>query len=46
MIMQYWWNDNDRGKPKYSEKTLSNCHFVNHKSQMESSRDQTLPSAT
>jgi hypothetical protein len=26
------WNDIDRGKPKNSEKNLSQCHFVNHKS--------------
>jgi hypothetical protein len=24
------WNDTDRGKPKNSEKTLSQCHFVCH----------------
>jgi len=35
-----------QGETKYWEKALSNCHFVNHKSQMESSRDQTLPSTT
>jgi hypothetical protein len=23
MNMGYWWNITDRGKPKYSEKTLS-----------------------
>jgi len=22
------WNDTDRGKPKYSEKNLFQCHFV------------------
>jgi hypothetical protein len=27
-----WWNDDDRGKPKYSETNLSQCHFVHHKS--------------
>jgi hypothetical protein len=26
------WNDTDRGKPKNSEKNLSQCHFVHHKS--------------
>jgi hypothetical protein len=27
-----WWNDIDRVKPKDSEKNLSQCHFVHHKS--------------
>jgi hypothetical protein len=27
-----WWNDNERGKPKSSEKNLSQYHFVHHKS--------------
>jgi hypothetical protein len=26
------WNDNDRGKPKNSEKNLSQFHFVHQKS--------------
>jgi hypothetical protein len=26
------WNDIDKGKPKNSEKNLSHCHFVHHKS--------------
>jgi hypothetical protein len=26
------WNDADRGKPKDSEKNLSQCNFVYHKS--------------
>jgi hypothetical protein len=29
------WNDIDRGKPKDSEKNLSQCHFVYHKSHMD-----------
>jgi hypothetical protein len=31
------WNDIDRGKPRDSEKNLSQCHFVNHKSHMNCS---------
>jgi hypothetical protein len=31
MLMEHCWNDTDRGKPKYSEKTLSHCYFVHHK---------------
>jgi hypothetical protein len=27
-----WWNDINMGKPKDSEKNLSQCHFVHHKS--------------
>jgi hypothetical protein len=29
------WNDIDRGKSKNSEKNLSQCHFVYHKSHMD-----------
>ena len=29
---QQWWNDTDRGKPKYSEKTPSQRHFARYKS--------------
>jgi hypothetical protein len=29
------WNDTERGKPKSSEKYLSQCHFVHHKSHMD-----------
>jgi hypothetical protein len=29
------WNDMDRGKLKNSEKNLSQCHFVYHKSCMD-----------
>jgi hypothetical protein len=29
------WNDIDRGKPKNSEETLSQCYFIHHKSHME-----------
>jgi hypothetical protein len=32
MSMEHWWHDTDRGKPKYSEKSLFHCHFVHHKS--------------
>jgi hypothetical protein len=27
-----WWNDIDRGMPKYSARNLSRCNFVHHKS--------------
>jgi hypothetical protein len=27
-----WWNDIDRGKSKNSERNLSQCHSVHHKS--------------
>jgi hypothetical protein len=27
-----WWNYDGQGKPKYSEKTWPQCHFVHHKS--------------
>jgi hypothetical protein len=38
MICEYRerrWNDTDRRKPKNLEKTLSECHFVHHKSLMD-----------
>jgi hypothetical protein len=35
MNMEFWWNNTDRGKPKYSEKNLAQCHFVYHKSHFD-----------
>jgi hypothetical protein len=38
MIYEYggpWWNDTDMGKPKNSEKNLSQCHFFHHESHMD-----------
>jgi hypothetical protein len=34
LVMEHRWNEIDRGKPKYSGKNLSQCHFVHHKSHM------------
>jgi hypothetical protein len=30
--MEDRWNELDRGKPKYSGKNMSQCHFVYYKS--------------
>jgi hypothetical protein len=27
-VMEHWWNEIDREKPKYSGKNLSQFHFV------------------
>jgi len=27
MCVVYWWNDTDRGKLRYLEKSLSHCHL-------------------
>jgi hypothetical protein len=32
MSMEQWWHDTDKGKRRYSQKNLSQCHFVHHKS--------------
>jgi hypothetical protein len=29
-VMEHRWNEIDRDKPKYSEKNMSQCHFVHH----------------
>jgi hypothetical protein len=34
-VMEHRWNEIDRGKPKYSGKNLSQCHFVHHKFHMD-----------
>jgi hypothetical protein len=34
-VMEHWWNETDRGKPKCSGKNLSQCHFVHHKPHMD-----------
>ena len=30
-----WWNDSDRGKRRYYEKTPSHCHFLYQNSHMD-----------
>jgi hypothetical protein len=35
ILMEHRWKETDRGKPKYSEKYLSQCHFAHHKSHMD-----------
>ena len=38
-----WWNDNARGKLKFLEKYMSQCHFVHHKSKMDWTAIETRP---
>jgi len=42
MSMEQWWNDTDRGKLKYWEKNLYQCHFSHHKSQWTESQPLTV----
>jgi hypothetical protein len=35
LVMKHRWNEIERGKPKYSGKNISQCHFVHHKSHMD-----------
>jgi hypothetical protein len=35
MNMEQWWNDSGRVKPKNSEKSLPQYHFVHQKSHMD-----------
>ena len=35
MSTEHGWNDIGRGKPKYWQKNLSQCHFFLHKSHMD-----------
>jgi hypothetical protein len=33
--MELFWDDSDKGKPKYSEINLSRCHFFKHQSHVD-----------
>ena len=33
--VENWWSHTDRGKPKYSEENLFQCHFSYYKSHMD-----------
>jgi hypothetical protein len=35
MNMEYWWNDTDKGKPKYWEINLFQCHCAYHSCHMD-----------
>jgi hypothetical protein len=35
MSMERWWTDTETGNPKYSERNLSQRHYVHHKSHMD-----------
>jgi hypothetical protein len=42
LVMEQWWSEIDRGRPKYSEENLSQCHFVHQKSHMDSAGIETV----
>jgi hypothetical protein len=44
LVMEHRWNEIGRGKSKYSGKNVSQCHFVHHKSHMDT-RNRTRASA-
>jgi hypothetical protein len=46
IVMEHQWNEIDRGKSKYSEQNLSQCHFVYHKSHMDRTRASAMHSLT
>jgi hypothetical protein len=35
MDVLLWWNDAERGEPKYTQKILSQCHFAHDESRMD-----------
>jgi hypothetical protein len=35
LVVEHRWNEIDRGKPKYSEKNLSQFHFIHRNSHMD-----------
>ena len=43
MSMKHWWNNSDRGKPKYLEENLSQCQSLDHKSHTNSPGTEPWP---
>jgi hypothetical protein len=35
MTLEHWWKDTDREQPKPTDRNLSQCHLVRHKSQTD-----------
>jgi hypothetical protein len=40
--MEHRWDDTDRRRPKGSEKKLSQCRFVHHKSHMDCPEEEAV----
>ena len=45
MNMEHWWNDANRRKLMYLEKQLSQCHFIQKKSNLDWPRIKPGPSS-
>ena len=43
MRVERWWNDTDRGTPRYRQRNLSKCHFVHNKCHSDWHQTEPVP---